>query len=52
MTCARCGGPALRLTVAQTRCGPCDREVAAIVARDEQRRRPRFTAKDLTEATR
>ena len=49
MTCKRCGIDTPRLTLTQRYCPACAREVAAIVARDTERRRPRFTfGKDMT----
>jgi hypothetical protein len=48
MTCKRCGETTPRLTLTQTHCPRCQREVEAIVAADTRRRMPRFSvAKSL-----
>jgi predicted RNA-binding Zn-ribbon protein involved in translation (DUF1610 family) len=53
MTCARCAIETPRLTLTQRYCPPCGREVAALIERDTERRRPRFErAKDMTGAAR
>lgn len=38
MKCVRCGDTVPRLTLEQRYCGPCGREVAAIVKADQERR--------------
>lgn len=48
MICRRCGIQTPRLTLSQTRCPDCQRQVDAIIEADERRRAPRFVAKDLT----
>lgn len=48
LRCARCNDRTPRLTVEQTRCPACQRQVEAIIAADE-RRRGRFPfAKETT----
>lgn len=48
MKCSRCGIDTPRLTLDQTRCPMCQRQVEALVAQDAARRAPRFHAKDFT----
>lgn len=48
MTCRRCGAETPRLTLSQTHCPPCQRDVDRLVEQDEKRRTPRFPAKDFT----
>ena len=53
MKCPRCGDPFEPSYAKQTRCLPCEREVAAIVAKDAERHAVkgaagwRFVAKEL-----
>ena len=46
MTCHRCGEHTPRLTIRQTRCPRCQREVEQLVAKSSRPRR--FPAMDLT----
>lgn len=53
MICSRCGGKTPRLTLNQTRCPDCQRQVDHLIRKDSERRRPRFASgKDLTGAAR
>jgi hypothetical protein len=47
MRCRRCGDTVPRLTIAQERCAPCQRDVARVIDLDERRSRVRFPAKEL-----
>jgi uncharacterized protein with PIN domain len=51
MKCARCGIHTPRLTLAQTRCPECERQVCELMAADARRKTPRFRAKDFTGTT-
>lgn len=48
MKCLRCGKEEPRRSKDQIHCVQCAAEVAALVADDERRHRPRFLPKDLT----
>jgi hypothetical protein len=41
--CLRCNEPTPRLSLNQTHCPPCEREVARLIEADTRRRQPRFS---------